>query len=191
MIPQGHTMTFRARWIRLKAVSDVVEWLFFFFSPRASSAALLNLPHFSFHSSNLTNRIWTEASHAVNSHQRRLRVAEGDIYHSMCLPPRAIWNGSCCHRSLHQPVCFEGWRSQLAGSREESIVPAALVHLAMYAATSFSRLWAKRWLRKRSWPWGSRRLSRASMRLLLSRTWRGKVSLVTTLRGLFNDQSYL
>lgn len=95
---------------------------FFFFS-RASPAALLNLPHFSFHSSNLTNRIWTEASHAVNSHQRRLRVAEGDIYHSMCLPPRAIWNGSCCHRSLHQPVCFEGWRSQLAGSREESIVP--------------------------------------------------------------------
>lgn len=90
------------------------------------------------------------------------------------------------------PACLF-WRMAVTASWEPGGVDcaAALVHLAMYAATSFSRLWAKRWLRKRSWPWGSRRLSRASMRLLLSRTWRGKVSLVTTLRGLFNDQSYL
>lgn len=51
----------------------------------------------------------------------------------------------------------------------------AVAHLDMKAATSFSRLWAKRWLRKRSCPWGSRRLSRASIRLLLSRTWKESV----------------
>lgn len=129
----------------------------------------------------------------VNS---ELQVAEGDISYSMCLPTHAILKQQlpvACSSSTaakmspkvnnSQPVCFRAssdWaqtRSQPGVSLSYTVAVhcrAALGHLAMYAATSFSRLWAKRWLRKRSWPWGSRRLSRASMRLLLSRTWKGK-----------------
>lgn len=65
---------------------------------------------------------------------------------------------------------------EIERSLQENSSHPAVHHLLMYPATSFSRLWAKRWLRKRSWPWGRRRLSRTSTRLLFSRTCRKKDS---------------
>lgn len=131
--------------------------------------------HFSFHSS-----IWQTGLNWSLPHSKQSAASGRGRYLPLCafaasfnlkqqLPPVSPSAAAAAvaekERSGERSAGSD--RAQAAAGRLH-----AAFHLDMKAATSFSRLWAKRWLRKRSWPWGSRRLSRASTRLLLSRTWK-------------------
>lgn len=85
-------------------------------------------------------------------------------------------------RSCHQEACTDSFSPKLRRTVAPPCGHYLEVQAAATATASLSRLRAKRWLRKSSWPFGSRRLSRASRRWLFSKTCRGsrRISDVTT-----------
>lgn len=108
---------------------------------------------------NLTNLKWSRP----RSKQQSTDSCEGDT--DLQLP------------SSSSPSSSSALKTPANGEKQLAVCELAFgslprAHLDVYAVTSFSRLWAKRWLRKRSCPWGSRRSSRASTRSLFSSTWR-------------------